>query len=153
MIDIEVSLKDFPLVTIKKGENLLTQGEKTDSVYFLEDGEVRISRDDYELSITSAKGAVFGEMSIMLGNEHSATVQCLRDSTFYCIDNPRKYLKSHPDVIWHIGEILSLRLHSLNQYLVDVRRRYDGDKKNPDKHNPDDRLKMMEDVLKILQIR
>ena len=115
MIDIEVSLKDFPLITIKKGENLLTQGEKTDSVYFLEDGDVRISNDNYELSITSAKGAVFGEMSIMLGNEHSATVQCLRDSTFYHIENPKKYLKSHPDVIWHIVEILSLRLYNLNQ--------------------------------------
>ncbi|MCK5499429.1 MAG: hypothetical protein KAI77_09515, partial [Gammaproteobacteria bacterium] len=88
----------------------------------------------------SDEGAVFGEMSIMLESEHSASVECLEDSKFYCIEHPRKYLEDHPNVIWHIAQILSLRLFNLNQYLVDVKRQYEGH----------DHLQMVDDVLETL---
>ena len=140
MIDIETSLKEFPLISLAAGEFLLTQGEKTDSIYFLLEGSVIVSKDDYEVAVVSDKGAVFGEMSIMLENEHSASVKCLEDSRFYHIEHPRKYLEDHPRVIWHIAQILGLRLFNLNQYLVDVKRQYEGH----------DHLHMVDDVLETL---
>lgn len=101
MVNIEKTLKDFPLVTLKEGEKLLTQGEKTDSLYFLLKGNVSIIKDDTEIASSSEKGSVYGEMSLMLGNAHSAIVKCLKDSQFYQIENPLNFLKSHPDVILH----------------------------------------------------
>ena len=140
MIDIETSLKAFPLISLTAGENLLTQGEKTDSIYFLLKGAVKVTKDGYEVAVVSDKGAVFGEMAILLDSEHSASVQCLEDSEFYHIEHPRKYLEGHPEVIWHIAQILGLRLFNLNQYLVDVKSQYEGH----------DHLNMVDDVLEAL---
>jgi len=140
MITIEEDLKQFPLVSLAAGELLLTQGGKTDCIYFMLQGAVKIIKDDYEVAVVSDKGAVFGEISIMLDKEHSASVECLEDSEFYCIENPCKYLEDHPKVIWHIAQILSERIFNLNQYLVDQKLNDKGE----------DHLQMVEDVLGVL---
>ena len=79
----------------------------------------------------------FGELSVMLSSKHSASVECLEDSQFYKVDQPRQYLESHPELIWHIAQVVSTRLHNLSQYLVDVKRQYGGH----------DHLDMVDDVL------
>ena len=141
MIDIEESLKAFPLITLAAGEYILKEEEKTDSLYFLFEGSVKISKGGYNVSVISDKGAVFGEVSILLDTVHSASVQCQEDSKFYHIKHPQKYLEEHPNVIWHIAQILSLRLFNLSQYLVDVKNQYEGH----------DHLNMVDDVLESLQ--
>lgn len=140
MIDIEEDLKRFPLVSLTAGDTLITQGEMTDSIYFLRKGSVKVTKDGYEVAVISDKGAVFGEMSILLEYMHTASVQCLEDSEFYQIRHPRKYLEEHPGVIWHIAQILGMRLFHLNQYLVDVKRQYEGH----------DHLHMVDEVLETL---
>ena len=67
MMDIEANLKAFPLISLTAGEYLLTQGEKTDSIYFLLEGPLKVTRDGYEVVVVSDKGAVFGERSISAG--------------------------------------------------------------------------------------
>lgn len=141
MDDIEKILKDFPLVTLEKGQNLLTQGKKTNSLYFLLDGGVSILRDDIEIATSSEKGSVYGEMSIMLGNAHSATVKCLKDSQFFQIENPLNFLESHPEVIWHITQILSGRLYNVNNYLIEIRHQFDNEL----------HMNIVDDTLRILQ--
>jgi len=140
MIDIEASLKAFPLLSLTAGEYLLTQDEKTDSIYFLLEGSVKVTRDGVEVAVVSDKGAVFGEMSILLDCRHSASVQCMQDSKFYHIEHPRKYLEDHPEIIWHIAQVLGLRLLNLDQYLVDVKNQYAGH----------DHLHMVDNVLETL---
>jgi CRP-like cAMP-binding protein len=140
MIEIIESLKDFPVLSLKAGEQLLAQGEKNDRIYFLLEGSVAVEKDGYEVAVVSDKGAVFGEMSILLDIEHSALVRCLEDSRFIALENPGEYLEKHPKVIWHIAQILGLRLFNLNQYLVDVKRQYEGH----------DHLDMVDDVLETL---
>ena len=141
MVNIEKTLKDFPLVTLKEGETLLTQGEKTDSLYFLLKGDVLIIRDDMEIASSSEKGSVYGEMSLMLGNAHSATVKCLKDSQFYQLENPLNFLTSHPEVILHIAQILSQRLYNVNSYLIDIKHQFDNET----------HMKIVDDTLRILQ--
>lgn len=140
MIEITESLKDFPVISLNAGEQLLAQGEKNDRIYFLLEGSVAVVKDGYEVAVVSDRGAVFGEMSILLDIEHSALVRCLEDSKFIAIEDPRKYLEEHPKAIWHIAQILGLRLFNLNQYLVDVKRQYEGH----------DHLNMVDDVLETL---
>lgn len=140
MIEIEESLKEFPIISLSKGDDLLTEGEKTDSVYFLLEGVVQVLKGDYVVAVVSDQNAVFGEMSIMLDRPHSATVQCMEDSTFYQIAHPKQYLEDHPNVIWHIAQTLCMRLFNLNQYLVDVKHQYEGH----------DHLNMVDDVLEAL---
>lgn len=140
MIDIEKSLHEFPVVSLREGELLLDQGEKTDTIYFLIEGSVEVAKDGYGVAVISDKGAVFGEMSILLDYEHSASVRCLEDARFHVIEHPEKYIQEHPALIWHIARILGMRLFNLNQYLVDVKRQYEGH----------DHLEMVDDVLETL---
>ena len=140
MIDIETDLNRFPLISLAAGDTLIKQGEQTDSIYFLRSGSVRVTKDGYEVAVIRDKGAVFGEMSILLQYQHTASVQCLEDSEFYHIQHPRKYLEEHPGIIWHIAQILGMRLLHLNQYLVDVKRQYEGH----------DHLHMVDEVLETL---
>jgi CRP/FNR family cyclic AMP-dependent transcriptional regulator len=140
MIDIETDLKPFPVVSLKAGQYLMSQGEMTDSIYFLLEGAVRVTKDGYDVAVITDKGAVFGEMSILLEYQHTASVQCLEDSEFYFIEHPRAYLEAHPGLIWHIAQILGMRLFNLNQYLVDVKRQYEGH----------DHLQMVDEVLEAL---
>ena len=140
MNEILESLKDFPVISLKAGEKLLAQGEKNDTIYFLVDGSVEVMKDGYEVATVSDKGAVFGEMSILLDIESSALIRCLEDSTFIAIENPKKYLEEHPKLIWYMAQILGLRLFNLNQYLVDIKHQYEGH----------DHLDMVDDVLETL---
>jgi CRP/FNR family cyclic AMP-dependent transcriptional regulator len=140
MLDIETDLQPFPVVSLTAGQYLMSQGEMTDSIYFLLEGAVRVTKDGYDVAVITDKGAVFGEMSILLDYQHTASVQCLEDSRFYHIEHPKKYLEEHPRLIWHIAQILGMRLFNLNQYLVDVKRQYEGH----------DHLQMVDEVLEAL---
>lgn len=155
MIIMKDVLKDFPLITLYAGDRLLGQGEKTNSLYFLHEGSVRIMKDGCMVGLSSDQGAVFGEMSIMLGSEHSATVECVEDSRFYHIKNPRSYLDTHPEVIWHIAEILSRRIYNLNQYFVNLKGHYEKPDKDDTVTQKDyaERTKMINEALNILQIQ
>ncbi len=140
MQDIEPDLSQFPLTSMSAGDYLMKQGEMTDTVYFLYEGSVKVTKDGYDVAIIADKGAVFGEMSILLDYKHSASVQCLEDSMFYSIDHPKQFLQERPRLLWHIAQILGMRLLNLNQYLVDVKRQYEGH----------DHLHMVDDVLETL---
>ena len=155
MFEVEESLKQFPVISIEAGEILLSQGDKTDFIYFLLEGEVSVSKDGVDVVHRSQQGSVYGEMSVMLDNAHSATVKCVKDSKFYCVENPRKCLEEYPDVIWHIVKILSGRLSNLNESLVDVQTR-------SERHDEDEALAkeksscrqiMTNEILEILQIQ
>ena len=139
-MDIDTKLKDLPLVSLKTGERLLEQGGKPEGIYFLHEGSVKVTKDGYKVAATAERGAVFGEMSVLLDREHSASVECLEDSNFYYVELPRKYLEDNPAVIWHMAQLLALRLFNLDQYLVDVKNQYVGH----------DHLEMVDDVLETL---
>ena len=88
----------------------------------------------------SEPGNVFGEMSVLLGSAHHATVRTLKPSSFAVIENPREFLTASAEVTFHVAKLLAARLNSLNQYLVDVKQQYEGH----------DHIGMVDDVLETL---
>lgn len=140
MADVQSALESLPLVTLAAGDFLLRQGEKVESIYILKEGKVQVVKDGTEVALSADSGAVFGEMSTILDMVHSASVQCMTDSTFYHITDPRKTLTQHPEMLWHIARILCLRLFNMNQYLVDLKNQFAGD----------DHLGMVDEVLETL---
>lgn len=155
MINIEAALHDFPVLSLRAGETLLKQDEKTNSIYFLQQGSVEIIKDNCVVALSSDRGAVFGEMSILLDCAHSATVNCVADSTFYHIHEPRNYLDTHPEVIWHIAEIMSRRIYNLNRYFVNLKGHYEKPQQQEAviSRNYSEHEKMINEALNILQIQ
>jgi len=125
------------------GDVVIEQGDPTGELLVLVAGGVEILRDDVRVAKTSEAGVVFGEMSALLGGPATAKVRALEPSSFVVIDNPREFLVSHPDTALYVAGLLARRLDSLNKYLIDVKRQYEGH----------DHLGMVDEVLETLMHR
>src|SRR5476649_1882945 len=108
------------------GQLVIRQGERTDCLYFLIEGAVEVLKGDVPVAVASQPGVVFGEMSVLLGEPHTATVRAVKPCSFYIVENPREFLKSSPAMSLFISELLARRLDSLNKYLVDVKHQFEG---------------------------
>ena len=56
-----------PTKTFRKGEALVTQGEKGGDLFVLESGSLAVERDGVEIATIEASVSVVGEMSVLLG--------------------------------------------------------------------------------------
>ena len=108
------------------GEVIIEQGGRTNLLWFLVEGVVEVLKDDVRVATASQPGAVFGELSALLGGNHTATVRALEPCVFRVVENPRTFLESSPLVCLYICELVARRLDAVNQYLVDVKRQFAG---------------------------
>ncbi len=140
MNNFSTQMAGIPEFSLQAGDELLQQNAKAGGIYFLKQGKVSVHKDGYEVAVVSEPGAVFGEMAFFLDHAYTASVRCLEPCTFYHLDNPAQHLAANPQLLLHIGKILSTRLFNLNQYLVDVKKQYEGH----------DHLNMVSEVLETL---
>jgi len=125
------------------GETVIEQDVKAGELLVLLSGEVEVLRDGVRVARAKERGAVFGEMSVLLGGPATATVRATTPAVLAVIHNPQQFLIEHPQVSLYVAELLARRLDSLNKYLVDVKRQYEGH----------DHLGMVDDVLDSLMNR
>lgn len=132
--------RDREKCRFEPGQIVIQQGGQTGRLYFLMEGEVEVLKDDVVVAATSQPGAVFGEMAMLLGSQHTATVRARKPCTFYIIEHPLEFLASSPSACLHVCALLARRLDTLNRYLVDVKHQYEGH----------DHLGMVDEVLQAL---
>lgn len=132
-----------PTRTFAPGEILIEQDSPSGPFWVLVEGEVEILRENIQVAKTSQPGAVFGEMSVLLGVSHTATVRATTACRFAVIEHPRQFLASSPEACLHVASLLAKRLDALNKYLVDVKRQYEGH----------DHIGMVDEVLETLMHR
>jgi CRP-like cAMP-binding protein len=106
------------------GDTLLAQGAVAGVLYVLVEGAVEIVRGDVQITTVSDPGAVFGELSALLGVPHTATVRALRDSLCHVAGDPAQFLRSHPDIAFEVARLLSRRLQMVTGYLADLKRQF-----------------------------
>jgi CRP-like cAMP-binding protein len=119
----------LPEVLCPRGEVLIREGEAHSTLFVLVDGELEVSREGTRITVVDVPGAVFGEMSALLGSTATATVRALRDSRLRRSDDPQAFLRSDPHVALAVATMLARRLDTINGYLVDLRHQY-GDHDN-----------------------
>jgi CRP-like cAMP-binding protein len=134
---------DFPTRVIPAGEYVLRQDDPCGALHILIEGEVEVLRDEVRVAKVGERGAVFGEMSMLLGGPCTASVRALGACRFASIDEPRTFLASTPAASLQIAELLARRIDALNRYLIDVKQQYEGH----------DHLGMVDDVLGSLMHR
>ena len=72
----------LPLATYQPGETVFAAGTKTARLLFLKKGAVAIRKKDEVLAEVTEPGAVFGELSALLNQPHTADVRTLEASEF-----------------------------------------------------------------------
>jgi len=106
-------LADLAVTQYSAGEDVLTAGSST--------GAVEVVKDGVQIAKVSTPGAVFGELSVLLDQPHSADVRALEQSEFHIADAPTM-LANDPTVTLYVASILARRLDIANQALIEVRR-------------------------------
>jgi CRP/FNR family cyclic AMP-dependent transcriptional regulator len=72
-------------------------------------------------------GAVFGEMSVVLGRPATATVRASSDLEVHVITEPEAFLIEQPGAALAVLRTTASRLDGLTHYLVDVKRQFADD--------------------------
>ena len=80
---IQERLARLPLTTFQAGEAVFLAGSRTDRLLFLRKGTVVVIKDAVEIARVTQPNAVFGELSALLDQPHTADVRALEPSQFH----------------------------------------------------------------------
>jgi CRP/FNR family transcriptional regulator, cyclic AMP receptor protein len=80
---IQERLARLPLTTFQAGEAVFLAGSRTDRLLFLRKGTVVVIKDAVEIARVTQPNAVFGELSALLDQPHTADVRALGISQFH----------------------------------------------------------------------
>jgi len=126
MSTILEALQDYPFRRFSAGEVVLEEGTSTGILFVLVEGEVEIVKAGVVVATAAEPGAMFGDLSALLNEPHTATVRTLRPSAFHAVTEPRAFLEQSPQACMHLCELLARRLNAVNKYLVDVKHQFAG---------------------------
>ena len=112
---------DLPQERIAAGDILVAEGSRPERVLVLVSGSVRIERDHTPFARIEFPGAVFGEMSWILGKPATATARAETDVVVHVIDDPGRFFHDRPRAAFAVLQMMAARLDGLTQYLVDVK--------------------------------
>jgi CRP-like cAMP-binding protein len=115
----------FPLCSFAPGEAVLSQATATGRLLFLKDGVVDVAVEDVFIARVAEPGAVFGDISFLLDQPHSATVTAVEPSSFHLLENPEAFLEAEPRVAIYVARVLARRLNAVNHLLAEARHRID----------------------------
>ncbi len=122
MKTIEEICQGLPVMSLREGEILLEEGRENKALLFLLEGEVEITREGEALAKVSEPGTVLGEVGLLLGRPHMATVRAVRPSKFRVADDGLGFLSENPEAQRHVARLLARRLTSVTSYLVEARK-------------------------------
>jgi CRP-like cAMP-binding protein len=133
--------EDLGKVTYNTGDILIGEGPASGVLFILIDGAVEVLRGDVRVSLVDEPGAVFGEISALLGGPHSATVRAIEPVTVHRIEDAESFLQMRPEIVFHVARILARRLIDATTYLADIKHQY---------ADRSDHLGMVDEVLEAL---
>jgi CRP/FNR family transcriptional regulator, cyclic AMP receptor protein len=117
----ERSLAALPLATYQAGETVLSAASKTGLLLILKDGAVAVVKEGVEIARVTEPGAVFGELSVLLDQPHTADVRALEASQFH-VASAAALLMQDPISLLHVARNLARRVDDANRALVELKR-------------------------------
>ncbi len=115
-----------PLRRLDDKETLLSEGERTGRLYALADGRLEVLRGETRVAVLEEPGSLIGEMAVLLGSPHTATVRALGVAHVRVAEDGAAFMSSHPELAWLVSRLLARRLNAATTYLVDIKRQFAG---------------------------
>ena len=114
---------DKYIVTYKKGQILFLEGDDSQDLYVLVSGDLDVIKGDTKIARISESGALFGEMSFLLGARRTATVKAGTDVKTIRIPKEKitHFLNEFPEVASEISKILAQRLDESTHILYGLK--------------------------------
>src|SRR6266481_600459 len=114
-------LATLPLASYQAGETVLSGASTTGQLLILKEGKVAVVKDGVEIARVTEPGAVFGELSALLDQPHTADVHALEASQFHVAD-AAAMLRVDPIALLYVATVLAQRLDSANRGLIELKR-------------------------------
>jgi CRP/FNR family transcriptional regulator, cyclic AMP receptor protein len=114
-------LATLPVVTYQAGETVLSAASTTGRLLILKEGAVAVVKEGVEIARVAEPGAVFGELSVLLDQPHTADVHALETSQFHVAD-AATMLRIDPIALLYVATVLAQRLDSANRGLLELKR-------------------------------
>jgi len=124
MSDLLEYVAHLPEVELGADEVLLREGEPGGRIWVLVSGSLRVMKGDLAVSAISEPGSAVGEMSVLLGTDHSATVEAIEPSKLRYAADGLALLDSEPAVTRLIATGMAQRLATATTYLADLEHQY-----------------------------
>jgi CRP/FNR family transcriptional regulator, cyclic AMP receptor protein len=113
-------LAAFPLASYGAGETVFSEGTKTGRLLILKTGRVSIVKGGTEITQVAEPGVVFGEISALLDQPHTADVRTLEPSQFHVAD-AAAFLVQDPAALLYVATTLARRLDDTNQAFLELK--------------------------------
>ncbi|MGC0391284.1 Crp/Fnr family transcriptional regulator [Bradyrhizobium sp. USDA 241] len=111
---------------VAAGTLIVNEGGTSGHLYVLMQGKLEVLKGEMVVATVTEPGAVLGEMSVLLGQPHTATVRACTDAIVYEFEDAASFLEKEPGVALLIAKMLAQRLNVANTYLADLKRQYAG---------------------------
>ena len=114
----------LPEVEFAAGEAVVREGGPGGSIWILVSGTLRVLKGDIQVNTINNPGALIGEMSVLQGTNHGATVEATAPSTLRHAADGHDLLESDPAITKIVALGLAERLAFATTYLADLTRQY-----------------------------
>ena len=114
------TLTTLPVTTYERGEIAIAAGSKTGRLLILRKGAVAIVKQETEIAKVTDPGAVFGELSVLLDQPHTADVRALERSEFHVADAAALFVQD-PVALRYVATVLAQRLDGANHALIELK--------------------------------
>jgi CRP-like cAMP-binding protein len=114
----------LPLVEAGSGDEVVSQGGPSGGVWILFTGALQVFKGDVAVNTITKTGAIIGEMSVLLGTDHGATVVATEPSTLRYAEDGHAFLFGDPEITKLIAIGLAERLNFVSTYLADLKHQY-----------------------------
>lgn len=115
----EKRLATLPLAAYGAGETVFAEGTKTGQLLILKSGAASVVKSGTEIATVTEPGAVFGEISALLDQPHTADVRTLEASEFHVAD--AALLAQDPAALLYVTLIMARRLDGANRAFLELK--------------------------------
>ena len=124
MPDVLALTEHLPEIVLAPGDVVVREGGTSSSLWIFVSGSLRVVKSDVPVNTIDHPGAVIGEMSLLLGARHSATVVANEPSVLRFAANGAALLDDVPAFTKLVAIGLAERLAYVTTYLADLTRQY-----------------------------
>ena len=112
-------LATLPLASYGAGETVFSEGTKTGRLLILKTGVVSIVKGGTEIEQVAEPGVIFGEISALLDQPHTADVRTVEPSQFHVAD-AAAFLVQDPAALLDVATTLARRLDEANRAFLEL---------------------------------
>jgi CRP/FNR family transcriptional regulator, cyclic AMP receptor protein len=114
----------LPEIELAPGEAVVTEGGSSGTVWVLVSGGLEVRKGDVPVNTIVLPGALIGEVSVLLGTRHAATVVATEASRLRVAEDGHAFLAEDPRITTLVAMGLAERLNFVTTYLADLKDQY-----------------------------